>query len=89
MGIPKLYSRIRAYGTTNEIGRARTTSQESQSQSHRIAIVDGPSLAHFLFEQLPEEDSTDMTIGCLADYAKLGQKAIAWLDNLRSVGFEM
>jgi hypothetical protein len=95
MGIPKFFSRVREYGTTNEIGRYTTTSSasQSQSQSHcqstKLAIIDGPSLAHFLSEQLTKERPADEKIQCFYRYATLGEKAIKWLDNLRSFGFEM
>ena len=95
MGIPKFFSRVREYGTTNEIGRRSTTSSanQSQSQSHcqstKLAIVDGPSLAHFLFEQLSKEGHADLNAQCFYRYATVGEKAIEWLDNLRSFGFEM
>ena len=93
MGIPKFFSRVREYGTTNEIGRRSTTSSASQSQSQcqstKLAIVDGPSLAHFLFEQLSKEEHADLKAQYFYRYATLGEKAIEWFDNLRSFGFEV
>ena len=95
MGIQKFFSRVREYGATGEIGRRTTTSSASQSQSHshrqstKLAIIDGPSLAHYLFEQLAKEEHADEKVQCFNRYATLGEMAIKWLDNLRSFGFEM
>jgi hypothetical protein len=99
MGPPGFFSRIRAYGTNKEIGRTTTTAQESQgqnqshshsrSQSTKRAFIDGPSLAHFLYESLRENERADEEPECFYRYTDLGEAAVKWLDNLRSFGFKM
>ena len=89
MGPPGFFSRVRAYGTNSEIGRTTTTAQQSQSQSTKLAIIDGPSLAHFLYENLRKNERADEEAECFYRYGDLGEAAIKWLDNLCSFGFEM
>ena len=96
MGIPHFFTRISAYGTDALIGvRSNNTAtpdkdqhQDRKSQS-KLAIVDGPSLAHFLFDELTKGDHANDRAGCFYRYATIGEQAILWLDNLASFGWEM
>lgn len=87
MGIPNFLSRIRDYGVTERIGSTATSSQSQINPT--IAIIDGPSLAHYLCEQLIRDTSADLEVECFYNYDILGKRAVGWLNNLSNFGFEM
>lgn len=100
MGPPGFFSRVRAYGTYEDIGRTTASTEESQSQSQSqsqgqsttpaiVAIIDGPSFAHFLYDKLIKDECANDKIETFYRYAELGEAAIKWLDNLCSLGFTM
>lgn len=81
MGISRFASRIRDHGSVNVVGR------KGESRND-YAIIDGPSLAHSLLGDHPEQ-SKDGSIMPLPDYTALGEMAVAWLDNLQEHGSNM
>lgn len=81
MGISRFASRIRDHGSVNVIGR------KGESRNDH-AIIDGPSLAHSLLGNAPEEGN-DGSVMPRTSYDALGKAALAWLDNLQEHGFEM
>jgi hypothetical protein len=99
MGIPQFFTRIRAYGIDDVIGvrsvNAATQDQDrdqDQSQSHcpsKLVIIDGPSLAHFLFDELTKGEHANKRAECFHRYGTIGENAIHWLDNLVSFGWEV
>lgn len=92
MGIPKFFMRLRALGTHDIIGRNTGDSQsqnKSQDCQTTLAVVDGPSLAHFLYDELVKETYTSRDTECFFRYSILGRKAVKRLDNLCDFGFEM
>lgn len=84
MGIPGFYSRTRRYTHRIEIGR---TGEDSRARS-KLAIIDGPSLAHFSY-YTAQYDSLNHGLLPAIDYDRVGQAAMAFLDNLISYGFKL
>lgn len=90
MGIPGFYTRIQAYGSNEIIGqRLHDQSQKPAHSQGHIAIIDGPSLAHSLFEELIAGEQANEKAECFYRYNTICKNAIIWLDNLRSFGFGM
>lgn len=81
MGIPGFASRIRARGTNLPIGQKGTDRSQSQLT---IAIIDGPALAHFLFQSSQSGVHANSGIGPQFNYKSLGKAAIAWIDMVRT-----
>lgn len=82
MGIPRFASRMRSYGSVSAIGRKGEPRKDQ-------AVVDGPSLAHSLLQQCPGDVDGSGAILPQVHYSKLGEAAVAWLDDLQSYGFSM
>ena len=85
MGIPGFLSRMRQYGFDRTIGRIE--SQEPEQST--VAVVDGPSLAHFLFQSTRSVEISYSTVVAQFDYVEIGKAAITWLDRLQTFAFDM
>lgn len=83
MGIPGLASQLHKYGSYISIPQRKI-----ERHQQAVAIIDGPSLAHSLLGQGKFETGKDGVVPH-CDYQAIGRAAIAWLDNLRSYGFDM
>lgn len=104
MGIPGFASRIRSIGTITIIGQlgedqehhhddqdhARSPNAADQSRnSRKLAIVDGPALAHSFHQALIKNADANDAIQVRYSYSFLAKEAIDWLDRLQLYGFEM
>ena len=91
MGIPKFYSRMLAYGSNEVVGRRLYCQSQDQKSLGRssIAIIDGPSLAHSVFDELITGEHANEKAKCFYRYEAICRNFITWLDNLCSFGFEM
>lgn len=83
MGIPRFAYRMRDYALTQIIGAETITSQS------QTAVIDGPSLAHFVFQTTKWDEKANSGIATQCNYADLGKAVIKWLDRLQLYGFEM
>lgn len=83
MGVPGLASQLHKYGSY-----VSTTQRKVDREQRAFATIDGPSLAHSLYRQGKHRPSKGGVIA-QCDYHAIGQAAVAWLDWLRSYGFEM
>lgn len=84
MGIPGLASQIHRYGSYASIPQQKAT-----TFTQTVAgVVDGPSLAHSIYSTGKYDVCKDGIIAQCA-YKAIGREAVAWLDRLRSYGFEM
>lgn len=83
MGIFGFATRMQRFGTRETIGATNTQS------TNPLAIVDGSSLAHFLFHSSKHDQKADNTIAPQYSYKAFGTAAIDSLDQLRRYGFEM
>lgn len=88
MGIPRFAYRMRDYAHTEVIGTQNTEKNHTEECARR-AIIDGPSLAHFIFHSSTHGQRINQDIISECDYAETGRLAIAWLDLLCSNGFDM
>ncbi|KAI5360785.1 Putative PIN-like domain superfamily, Asteroid domain-containing protein [Septoria linicola] len=77
MGIQRFGLRMRDYASKTTLG---TT---GSSDCTDIAIIDGPGLAHYIYYGLCDSGSTSVS------YTSCVEATIAWLDRLRSYGFEI
>lgn len=82
MGIAGFASRMQDYGTFKPI------SQSPGATSRTYAVIDGPALAHFAFQELLKEESGGThTLGLLCKYSDITQVATSWLNRLEHFGF--
>lgn len=84
MGIPRFAYRMRDYGVTECIG-----SKDIETRQTQVAVIDGPSLAHFVFQNSRYDDRIDKSIVTNCNYAALGEATMQWLDRLQLYGFKM
>lgn len=77
MGIKRFGLRMRDYAVRDTLGSTNAPAKDS------VAIIDGPGLAHHVFYQLCDERQRNITYQACVD------AAIAWLKELRSIGFEI
>jgi hypothetical protein len=75
MGIKGLLSRIEEYG------KPFVPEQAGRADTRKLAIVDGPSLAHAVYDRQPAGVNTNR-------YAATCQRTIAFLDRLYAAGYE-
>ena len=54
-----------------------------------LAIVDGPSLAHAIYQACKKEQNANQSTDHSYSYAKIGKAAVDWLNRLCSYGFTM
>lgn len=73
---------MRKYGCSRVIGRGL-------AKERTIAVIDGPSLAHSIFNSSDHTQSAGPEFAPHYDYADLGRSAVSWLDTLESHGFEV
>ena len=82
MGVPGFASRMRQYGSYETIGRRK-------DEPTTRAVIDGPSLAHHIFNVIKRDAAVGSGIVPQFDYAELGKATIRWLDELSQYGFDM
>ncbi|KAK3703789.1 hypothetical protein LTR37_014235 [Vermiconidia calcicola] len=82
MGILNFWTRIKQYGALRVI--PQTGAESSQITP---AIIDGPALAHNVFESLRHK--ANRSVVTQFNYAEVGQKVIEWLDKLALHGYEI
>jgi len=84
MGIEGFLTRIKdaGLGTRRDLGRA-------ENEEHTRAILDGPSLAHYIYNKLIEAESYDSAIAPPVTYRAVADATVDWLDRLRTFGFQM
>lgn len=81
---------MQACGLTTIIGSksGRLVTDDSTSEA-KFAVIDGPSLAHSLFNSNKVAERSNIGIATDYSYAALGKAAVDWLDQLQSHGFQM
>ncbi|KAK5169698.1 uncharacterized protein LTR77_005676 [Saxophila tyrrhenica] len=83
MGVPGLASQIHKYGSYTSIPQTK-----SRRNDRIAAVIDGPSLAHSLYRHGNYQSGKDGIVA-QCDHRAIGKAAVAWLDRLRSYGFEI
>jgi hypothetical protein len=81
MGIPGLASQLHKYGKYTSIQQTK-----AQTGQQTAAIIDGPSLAHSIYHLGKYEVAKDGIVSQY-NYDAIGKAAVAWVDRLRSYGF--
>ncbi|KAK3724070.1 hypothetical protein LTR37_001192 [Vermiconidia calcicola] len=82
MGILNFWTRIKQYG-------ARRVIPQPGAESSQItpAIIDGPALAHNVFETLRYKANRSVVTQC--NYAEVGHEVVEWLDKLALHGYDI
>ena len=85
MGIPRFASRMRHCASIEVIA----TEERKSEIPNKLAVIDGPSLAHFIIQSeiCGEYDNNTVLMQC--NYAEAGEATIKWLERLQLYGFEM
>ncbi|KAF2764957.1 hypothetical protein EJ03DRAFT_355328 [Teratosphaeria nubilosa] len=84
MGILRLVSRLKqqaGLGTTKEIGRT------GEPRHGTKAIIDGPSLAYYIFHILEVRAASSNTLEPTTTYDECAREAVRWLEKLEAFGF--
>ena len=84
MGIEGFLKRVKdaGFGARKDLGR-------TGDEIHTKAIVDGPSLAHHIYNKLGEKAVGNDNIAPSITYRAIAASVIDWVDKLQTYGFQV
>ncbi len=90
MGIPHLTTLLRPHALPVEWEYQGDASSEQESVNVKYLIIDGPSLAHFIYHKCHEANtSARNAFQAIPTYAELGQAVVSWLRVLENFGLQV
>jgi hypothetical protein len=88
MGIPRLLGHLQTFAVPKILGCK--TSGCNEHQTHQNIIIDGPSLAFYIYYRiLAHRSSSTNPVDAVPSYDELGQATLIFLDELRRHGAVM
>ena len=90
MGIPYLIKRLQPFAISSMLGSKHptcTANAEPNSDDINSAVIDGPSLAYFIYYRLLAHKSASLSqIDAVPSYAEIGRGVLAFLEQLEHCG---